>query len=207
MSTKKQRRSQNFKDRQKKKSTRIAYLAAIIAGGVLLLVIFFVVLFNALFPPMGTEAVKRKEKRQIEIYFSDAQERHLVSEKHYVYIEDNPVGQAKEVVKALLEGSKTGKINTFPSGVTLNDVILDKVGTAHVNFGPELAAAHPGGSAAEMATIYSLTNSLVANVGEIKAVRILVDGKPLASLKGHISTLEAFKADPDLLAPAAENKN
>ena len=32
MSTKKQRRSENFKDRKKKKSTRIVYLAAIIGG-------------------------------------------------------------------------------------------------------------------------------------------------------------------------------
>jgi len=207
MSTKKQRRSQNFKDRQKKKSTRIAYLSAIIAGGVLLLVIFFVILFNAIFPPVGMEATKRKEKTQIEVFFSDAQERHLIAEKHYVYKQDNPAGQAEEVVRALLEGSKTGKVNTFPSGVTLKDIKLDKDGTAQVNFGYELVRDHPGGSSAEMATIYSLVNSLTANVPQIKTVRIIVDGKPLDSLKGHISTRDSFTADPDLLIPAAENKN
>ena len=207
MSTKKQRRSQNFKDRQKKKSTRIAYLGAIIAGGVLLLVIFFVILFNAVFPPMGMEAAKRKEKTQIEIFFSDAQERHLVAEKHFVYKEDDAVGQAEEVVRALLEGSKTGKVNTFPPGVTLKGVKIEKDGTAQVNFGPELVRDHPGGSAAEMATIYSLVNSLAANVDKIKAVTIVVDGKPLASLKGHSSTRGSFSPDPDLLVQAAETKN
>lgn len=207
MSTKKQRRSQNFKDRQKKKSTRIAYLAAIIAGGVILLVIFFVILFNAVFPPMGTESAKSKEKIQIEVFFSDAQERHLVAEKRFVYKQENLAGQAQEVVRALLEGSKTGKINTFPTGVSLKGVKLLRDGVVEVNFGSELVRNHPGGSAAEMATIYSLVNSLAANVDQIKAVIIVVDGKSLASLKGHISTMGSFSPDPDLLVPLTETKN
>ncbi|MCK7477587.1 MAG: hypothetical protein M0C28_08985 [Candidatus Moduliflexus flocculans] len=69
MSTKKQRRSDNFKDRKKKKSTRIAYLVAIIGGVVLLLVLFFVILFNALFPPVGMEALKKKEKESLKSIF------------------------------------------------------------------------------------------------------------------------------------------
>ena len=204
MSTKKQRRSQNFKDRQKKKSTRIAYLGAIIAGGVLLLVIFFVILFNAVFPPMGMEAAKRKEKTQIEIFFSDAQERHLVAEKHFVYKEDDAVGQAEEVV-GLAEDRKPEK--SILARRYSKRVKIEKDGTAQVNFGPELVRDHPGGSAAEMATIYSLVNSLAANVDKIKAVTIVVDGKPLASLKGHISTRGSFSPDPDLLVQAAETKN
>lgn len=207
MSTKKQRRSENFKDRQKKKSTRIAYLVAIIAAVVLLLVIFFVILFNALFPPVDMEAMKKKEKKQIEIFFSDTQERLLVAEKRYIYKEENPSEQAKEVVKALLEGSKTGKVNTFPQKVAVREVRLDKDGTANVNFSSDLVALHPGGSAAEMATIYSLTNTLAANVPEIKSVKITVEGKELPSIKGHISTIRPFMPDPDLYVPAKENIN
>jgi len=108
MSTKKQRRSENFKDRKKKKSTRIAYLVAIIGGVVLLLVLFFVILFNAIFPPVDMEALKKKEKRIAEIYFSDPQERFLVAEKRYIYKEEDAAEQAKEVVKAILAGSKAG---------------------------------------------------------------------------------------------------
>src|SRR5665647_1962609 len=103
MSTKKQRRSDNFKDRKKKKSTRIAYLVAIIGGVVILLVLFFVILFDALFPPVDMEAIKKKEKRIAEIYFSDSQERFLVGEKRYIYKEEDAAAQAREVVKALLE--------------------------------------------------------------------------------------------------------
>ncbi len=201
MSTKKQRRSEDFKDRKKKKSTRIAYLAAIIGGAVVLLVIFFVILFNALFPPVDMEALKKKERKAFEIYFSDTQERFLIAEKRFMFKEEDPAQQAKEIVKALLDGSKTGHVNTFPVNVALRDVKVDKDGVAHVSFSADLTKRHPGGSTSEMATIYSLTNTLAANVPAIKAVKILLEGKELPSIKGHISTLTAFVPDPDLLAP------
>jgi len=207
MSTKKQRRSEDFKDRKKKKSTRVVYLVAIISGVVLLLVLFFVILFNALFPPVDMEALKKKEKKIAEIYFSDPQERFLVAEKRYIYKADDAAEQAKEIVKALLGGSKTGNVNTFPANVTLKDVKLDKDGVALVNFSNNLIKSHPGGSTAEMTTIYSLTNTLTSNISEIKAVKILVDGKELSSIKGHISTLNPFRQDPDLYAPVKEEKN
>ena len=202
MSTKKQRRSENFKDRQKKKSTRVAYLAAIIGGVVLLLVLFFVILFNALFPPVDIEALNRK-KISVNIYFSDPQERFLVPEKRVIYKEEDPALQAKEVVGALLDGSKTknktGNVNTFPAGVVLKDLRVDKDGIG-------LTKNHPGGATAEMMTIYSLTNTLTENVPQIQAVKILVDGKELPSIKGHISTAHPFLPDPDLYAPAKEEK-
>jgi spore germination protein GerM len=78
---------------------------------------------------------------------------------------------------------------------------------AQVNFGASLTKSHPGGSAAEMATIYSLTNTLTANIPDIKAVKILVEGKLLPSIKGHITTDRTFKPDPDLYAPVKEEKN
>ena len=206
MSTKRQRRAEDFKDRQKKKSTRVAYLAAIIGGVVILLVIFFVILFNALFPPVDVEAMKKKERKPFEIYFSDSQERFLVPEKRFIVKDEDPADQAKEVVRALLEGSKTGHVNTFPSNVALRDVKVDKNGVANVSFSANLTKLHPGGSTSEMATIYSLTNTLTANVPAIKAVKILVEGKELSSIKGHISTAYAFLPDPDLLAPVKPEK-
>lgn len=147
------------------------------------------------------EALKKKERKAFEIYFSDTQERFLIAEKRFMFKEEDPAQQAKEIVKALLDGSKTGHVNTFPVNVALRDVKVDKDGVAHVSFSADLTKRHPGGSTSEMATIYSLTNTLAANVPAIKAVKILLEGKELPSIKGHISTLTAFVPDPDLLAP------
>ena len=119
MTTKRQRRSEEIKEKKTKKSTRIIYFSLILGGIFVLLVFFFVILFNALFPPVDMDAMKKKEKQLAIIYFSDPQERFLMPEKRYVIKENDAAPQAKEIVKALLEGSKAGLVNTFPAGVSL----------------------------------------------------------------------------------------
>lgn len=157
--------------------------------------------FNHAYPPEDMEALKKKEKQIAKIYFSDPQQRLLMPEKRYMNKEDDPVEQAKDVINALLEGSKTGLVNTFPVGVVLLDVKIDDAGIAYVNFTNSLTKLHSGGASAEMATINSLTISLTENIPEIKKVKILVEGKELASIKGNISTREAFLPDRSVIIP------
>ena len=207
MTTKRQRRSENIKEKKVKKSTKILYLSLILGGIFVLLVLFFVTLFNLLFPPVDMDALKKKEKQIAEIYFSDPQERFLMPEKRYVIKEKDDAAQAKEIVKALLEGSKAGLVNTFPTGVSIRDVKVVDAEIALVNFSKNLTKLHQGGSTAEMATIYSLTNSITQNVPSIKKVKILVEGKELSSIKGHISTRKAFSPDLELLIPEKEKNS
>jgi hypothetical protein len=207
MTTKRQRRSENIKEKKTKKSTRILYLSLILGGIFVLLVLFFVTLFNLIFPPVDMDALKKKEKQVAQIYFSDPQERFLMPEKRYVIKENDAAAQAKEIVKALLEGSKAGLVNTFPVGVVLIDVKVGDAGIASVNFSKNLIKKYQGGSTAEMATIYSLTNSITQNVPTIKKVKILVEGKELSSIKGHISTQKAFSPDLELLIPEKEKNS
>ena len=207
MTTKRQRRSENIKDKKTKKSTRIIYLSLILGGIFVLLVLFFVTLFNLLFPPVDMDALKKKEKQIAKIYFSDQQERFLMPEKRYVIKENDAAAQTKEIVKALLEGSKAGLVNTFPAGVVLIDVKVGDAGIVFVNFSKNLIKKYQGGSTAEMATIYSLTNSITQNIPSIKKVKILVEGKELSSIKGHISTRKAFSPDLELIIPEKEKNS
>ncbi|HOD30331.1 MAG TPA: GerMN domain-containing protein [Smithellaceae bacterium] len=207
MTTKRQRRVAAAKNRKKKKSTRILYLLAILGSIFIVLVIFFLILFNALFPAVDKDSLRKKEKYAVTIYFSDRQERFLLPEKRYVIKEDNPARQTEEIVKALLNGSKAGLIDTFPDGVEVKDVNVDRGGTASVNFNSNLKKLHPGGSAAEMITIYSLVNSITQNVDEVKRVKILVEGKETSSIKGHISTKNYFQPNKELIVKAQEGKS
>jgi hypothetical protein len=207
MVTKRHLRSEEIKDKRKKKSTRIIYFSLVLGGIFALLVFFFVILFNAVFPPVDMDALKKKEKHLAVIYFSDPQERFLMPEKRYVIKENDAAAQAKEIVKAVLEGSKAGLVNTFPAGVVLIDVKVGDAGIAFVNFSKNLIKKYHGGSTAEMATIYSLTNSITQNIPSIKKIKILVEGKELSSIKGHISTQKAFSPDLELLIPEKEKNS
>jgi len=69
MTTKRQRRAENIREKKIKKSTRILYFSVILGGAFILLVLFFVTLFNLIFPPVDMDAMKKKEKHIVKIYF------------------------------------------------------------------------------------------------------------------------------------------
>jgi hypothetical protein len=204
MSTKKQKRTTEIKGKKKKKSIRKSILFLIVTVIVIFLVLLFVSLFEYVFPPTKDTGARKNEKQLVVLYFSDANERFLKPEERYIPKGNTPTEQAREVVKALLDGSKEKLVNTFPDKVTLESIKIDESETAHVSFDNSLVQHHPGGSASEMATIYSLTNSLIKNISGIKKVRLLIAGKEVESIKGHISTRHPFTMNKELLAPGSK---
>jgi len=208
MATKKQRRTDEVKHKKTRKSRRFLLLSVIIGVSVVFLVIFFITLFDYIYPPATGKytAAKKKEKQEVTLFFSDANERFLIPEKRFIPKENGPEEQAQEMVKALLSGSKTGLVNTFPENVELQSVKIEGGDTLLVNFSESLAVNHPGGSTAEMATVYSLTNTLTVNMPAIKKVKILIGGKERESLKGHIGLKNPFTMNRELIAPPAPQK-
>lgn len=208
MGTKRQRRTDSVKHKKTRKNKRLLLFSVMVVAGIVFLALFFITLFDYIYPPTAgkqTTAAK-KERQEVTLFFSDENERFLVPEKRFVVKQKEPQAQGAEMVKALLAGSKTGLVNTFPEKADLKEVTLEGKDTLVVNFGEGLVANHPGGSTAEMATVYSLTNTLTTNLPAIKKVRILIGGKPRESLKGHIGLSEPFTLNRELIAPASSPK-
>lgn len=208
MGSKKQTRSVDIKNKKKKKGARILILSLIISCVLGFLVFFFLTLFDSVYPPVTGKGGKEKsrERQQVTLYFSDTNERFLFPEKRYIPQDKTREGQATELIKALVDGSKTGLVNTFPSKTDIISVKIESDQTARINFGKNFAANHPGGSASEMATIYSLTNTLITNIPEIKKVKILIEGKEQESLKGHIDIRNPFSFNKELIAPVSTER-
>ena len=208
MATKKQRRTDEVKHKKTKKSRRVLLLSVIVVVSVVFLAIFFITLFDYIYPPAAGKhtAAKKRDKQEVTLFFSDANERFLVPEKRFIPKEKEPEAQASEMIQALIAGSKTGLVNTFPEKAELQGVKREGEDILSVNFRESLVANHPGGSAAEMATVYSLTNTLTTNLPAIKKVRIMIGGKEKESLKGHIGLRNPFMMNRELIAPAAPPK-
>ena len=202
MATKKKKRAAAIKSKKNKKTIRVIFLSIIIMVIVGFLFFFFVTLFDSIYPPIAKKGIshERRGKQEVALYFSDLNERFLVPEKRYIPKGKNLNDQAEEVVRALIAGSKTGLVNTFPEGTKLQDVRIEKDGTARVSFGKNLVELHPGGRTGELATIYSLANTLISNIPNVKRGRILIDGKKLTTIKGHIDTTGFFIVDRELIA-------
>ena len=59
-------------------------------------------------------------------------------------------------------------------------------GEAYVDLSRELMTAHPGGTLNELLTIYTIVNALTVNMPAVTSVQVLVDGKEVETLAGHI---------------------
>ena len=131
-------------------------------------------------PVMGGRRIKARL-----FYVNDGGNRLTAVEKD-VPFGDTTIDQAKSIVAAQLAPVADPLVSAIPAGATLRALFVTAAGEAYVDFSPEFAAAHPGGSTSELLTIYSVVNALTTNLPVITSVQLLVNGKELDTLAGHV---------------------
>ena len=109
----------------------------------------------------------------------------LVPVQREVAFGATPAEQARAIVEAQLAAA-TPQVSAIPPGVTLRDVFITERGDAFVDLSPDITTKHPGGSLDEIFTVYSIVNALTVNLPAIQRVQILVDGKEVDTLAGHV---------------------
>lgn len=109
-----------------------------------------------------------------------------------------PAEQARLALEAELATamSPEGRVSPIPAGVTVRHVFLTPRGDAYVDLSREIISGHPGGSLNEALTVYAIVHALAANVRGISAVQILVEGRQVDTLAGHIDLRQPLAADP-----------
>ena len=103
--------------------------------------------------------------------------------------------QAREIVAAQIAPVIEPLVSAIPPGTTLRAVFVTKSGDAYVDLSREARAGHPGGTVDELLTVYTIVNALTVNLPAVTAVQVLVDGKEVDTLSGHV----------DLRRPLAKN--
>jgi hypothetical protein len=147
-----------------------------------------------------------KEEKKVVLYFCDPQSEYLIGEKREIARRGDVEDEAEELISELTKGPRGKLIPTLPRKTKLLDLQIDERGVARVSFSEELSKDHPGGTSAEMMTIYSIVNSLTLNFPEIKRVQILVDGKGMETLAGHVSSGQPLGPNPGLIKKPGNEK-
>jgi len=137
----------------------------------------------------------RKIKARL-FYVADDGMRLTAVERDIAYGE-GATEQAREIVAAQIAPVVEPLVSAVPGGTTLRAVFLTEGGEAYVDLSRELVSAHPGGTLNELLTIYTIVNALTVNLPAVTAVQVLVDGKEVDTLAGHV----------DLRQPLAKNLN
>jgi spore germination protein GerM len=97
-----------------------------------------------------------------------------------------PADQARRIVERQLAAAPAGQTSSIPAGTTLRALFLTSRGEAYVDVSKEIVTGHPGGSLHEALTIYAIVNALTVNLPDISSVQVLVDGREVDTLVGHL---------------------
>jgi spore germination protein GerM len=119
----------------------------------------------------------------------------LTSVERDIALGESTLEQARFLMAAQIAPVAEPTVSAIPAGTTLRAVFLAEHGEAFVDLSRDVATSHPGGTINELLTVYTIVNALTENLPAVTSVQILVDGKEVETLAGHI----------DLRRPIAKN--
>lgn len=146
--------------------------------------------------------VSSQSAREVVLYFASADGQTLVAESRQITGCELDEDCLRETVQALISGPSGDMVPILPSRTTLQNLtVVDSL--VQVDFSRELIDAHPGGAQSELLTVYGLTDTLAVNFPHLRQVQILVEGTPVATLKGHVDLRQPVYPDFSLVEEGA----
>jgi len=132
---------------------------------------------------------------EVKLYYSTKDAMYLEAE---IYKIENLSNKYEETIKELISGPSSSDLShTIPEGVEILDIKIEG-SRALLNFNQALVDNHWGGSTGEIMTVYSIVNT-ITQFPEIKAARILIEGREIETLAGHLDLSTDLTADEQLV--------
>lgn len=94
--------------------------------------------------------------------------------------------QARHIIEAQLAAAPSPLASAIPEGTSLKAVFVSERGDAFVDLSGDVTAKHTGGVLDELFTVYAVVNALTVNLPAVTRVQILIDGKEVDTLAGHV---------------------
>jgi hypothetical protein len=141
-----------------------------------------------------------EDMREVLLFFPRTDRSMLGAEHATVFDLDSPTARARLILERLLEGPESEDlVGAIPEGTALRELWISPSGTAFIDFSADLGRRHPGGTTAEMNTVFAVVNTLVYNLPEVRRVQILMAGREVDTLSGHLALWLPLGADLSLV--------
>ncbi|MEW5804444.1 MAG: GerMN domain-containing protein [bacterium] len=147
---------------------------------------------------------KEKDLTVLQLYFAKRTHFALAIETREVELErSTPVQQkVNRTLCELIKGPMHDDLApTIPVGTKLRSFFLDKNGIGYADFSKEMIKNHPGGTWAELISIYSIVNTVTNNFPQVNQVKLLIDGLEVETLRGHLDIRRGFSFNDTLTRP------
>ena len=132
-------------------------------------------------PPAGPE-----RKINVTLFYVSVDGFALVSAQREVPFNEAIAEQARRIVEAQLGAAPAPLASAVPAGTTLRALFVSERGEAFVDLSPDVTTKHTGGALDELFTVYAVVNALTVNLPAVTRVQILIDGKEVDTLAGHV---------------------
>ena len=123
----------------------------------------------------------------------------LVAVQREVPLAEGVDAQGREIVAAQLAAAPEPHVSAIPAGTRLRAFYVTERGDAFVDISGEVSTGHPGGSLNELLTVQAIVNAVTANLSAVQRVQILVDGKEVDTIAGHVDVRRPLSRDTSLL--------
>ncbi len=150
--------------------------------------------------PAAAEASTAAERavKTVTLFFPREEDGLLVPEEREIPSDPAPAREAETALAELIKGPRGELVAALPPETRLARLFITRDGTAYADFSRELADKHPSGTDAEMATVFSIVDTLAFNFPAIKKVFLLIDGEERETLSGHLCLDRAYFPDYQL---------
>jgi len=133
------------------------------------------------------------------VYYASGDGTSLVPVEREVPLGDGVLAQGRQILEAQLGEPPDGLRSVFPAGTRLRGFYVTERGEAFVDLSAEVAASHPGGALTEQLTVFAIVNAVTTNLPAVERVQILIGGREVDSLAGHLDLRRPLEADPSLV--------
>lgn len=133
------------------------------------------------------------------LYYGTSDGQALVGVRREVPLGEGRLEQGRQILMTALTPAPQGVVSVIPRGTVLRAFYVTDRGEAYVDLSPQVSTAHPGGTLAEMLTVAAIVNDVTANLPAVRRVQILIDGKQVDTLAGHVDLRRPLARDGALI--------
>ena len=123
----------------------------------------------------------------------------LIPVRREVALAQGIEGQGRQIVASQLAPAPEPHVSPIPPGTTLRGFFVTDRGDAFVDLSREVSTAHPGGSLSELLTVQAIVNAVIANLPAVQRVPLMVDGREVDTIAGHVDVRRPLTRDTSLI--------
>lgn len=133
------------------------------------------------------------------LYYGSSDGRALVPVRRDVPSATGVVEQGRQILNVLFQDAPQPYVQVVPKGTKLRAFYITDRGDAFVDLSGDVVSAHPGGSLTELLTVYAVVNAITTNLPKVQRVQLLVEGKEVDTIAGHVDVRRPLERDTTLV--------